>query len=136
MRHLIDDLKQCLAIEIATINNGNMNNKFDKRWQRLHEMDRKVSETAKQAEDNKRQTDYLVQEEDSLSRNVEKQDRRISQLEVQIEDEINMNTPEYSSFRGIKHKNTKEMEWYWECSSKHYLWLLWLEERWISTWHR
>lgn len=73
-------------------------------------MDRKVSETAKQAEDNKRQTDYLVQEEDSLSRKVEKQDRRISQLEVQIEDEINRNTPDCSSFRGIKHKNTKEME--------------------------
>ena len=73
-------------------------------------MDCKVSETAKQAEDNKRQIDYLVQEEDSLSTKLEKQDRRISQLEVQIEDEINRNAPEYPSFRGIKHTNTKEME--------------------------
>ena len=34
-------------------------------------MDRKVSETTKQAEDSKRQIDYLVQERDSLSMKVE-----------------------------------------------------------------
>ena len=35
--------------------------------QRLQEMDHKVSETTKLAEDNKRQVDYLAQERDSLS---------------------------------------------------------------------
>ena len=78
-------------------------------------MDRKVSEIAKQAEDNKRQIDYLVQEKDNLSTKAEEQDRRISQLEVQIEDQINKNwRPDTRStlvIRGIKHKNTeKNME--------------------------
>ena len=44
-------------------------------------MDRKVSQTTKLAEENKRQIDYLVQERDSMSTKVEEQDRRISQLE-------------------------------------------------------
>ena len=78
-------------------------------------MDCKVSEIAKQAEGNKRQIDYLVQERDNLSTKAEKQDRRISQLEVQIEDQINKNwRPDTRStlvIRRIKHKNTeKNME--------------------------
>ena len=69
-----------------------MNKKFDELTQRLQEMDRKVSETIKLAEDNNRQIDYLVQERDSLSTKVEEQDRRISQLKEQIEDQIKRNT--------------------------------------------
>ena len=49
-------------------------------------MDQKI------AEDNKRHVDYLVQERDSLSIRVEEQERRISQLEEQIEGQINRNT--------------------------------------------
>ena len=91
MKHLIHDLKQFFAREIASLNE-NMNKKFDELTPRLQEMDRKVSETAKLAGDNKRQIDYLVQERDSLSMKVEEQERRISQLEKQIEDQINSNT--------------------------------------------
>ena len=40
-------------------------------------MDLKVSKTTKLAEENKRQTDYLRQKRDSLSKKVEEQDRRI-----------------------------------------------------------
>ena len=72
--------------------NENMNKKFDELTQRLQEMDRKVSETIKLAENNNRQIDYLVQERDSLSTKVEEQDRRISQLKEQIEDQIKRNT--------------------------------------------
>ena len=39
---------------------------------------------------------------------VEKQDRRISQLEEQIEDQINRNTCSTLVIRGIKHKNTEK----------------------------
>ena len=92
-KHLVDDLKQFFAREIATVNE-NMNKQFDELTQRLQEMNRKVSETTKLAEDNKRQIDYLVQERDSLSTKVEGQDRRISQLEEQIEDQINRNRTE------------------------------------------
>ena len=59
MKHLVDDLKQIFVREIATVNQ-NMNKKFDELTQKLQEMDRKVSETIKLAEDNKRQIDYLV----------------------------------------------------------------------------
>ena len=75
-KQLIDDLKQFFAREIATVNE-NWNKKFDEPTQRLQEMDRKVSETTKLAEDNKRQIDYLVQKRDTLSVKVEEQDRRI-----------------------------------------------------------
>ena len=43
-----------------------MNKKFDKLTPKLREIDGKVSETTKLAEDNKRQVGYLVQEKDSL----------------------------------------------------------------------
>ena len=39
---------------------------------------------------------------------VEKQGRRISQLEEQIEDQINRNTRSRLVIRGIKHKNTEK----------------------------
>ena len=71
-------------------------------------MDRKVSQTTKLAEENKRQIDYLVQERDSMSTKVEEQDRRISQLEEQIEDQINRNTRNTLVFRGIKRKNSEK----------------------------
>ena len=106
-KHLVDDLKQFFAREIATVNE-NMNKQFDELTQRLQELNRKVSETTKLAEDNKRQIDYLVQERDSLSTKVEGQDRRISQLEEQIEDQINRNTRSTLVIRGIKHKNTEK----------------------------
>ena len=106
-KHFVDDLKQFFAREIATVNE-NMNKQFDELTQRLQEMNRKVSETTKLAEDNKRQIDYLVQERDSLSTKVEGQDRRISQLEEQIEDQINRNTRSTLVIRGIKHKNTEK----------------------------
>ena len=75
-KQLIDDFKQFFAREIATVNE-NWNKIFDEPTQRLQEMDRKVSETTKLAEDNKRQIDYLVQKRDTLSVKVEEQDRRI-----------------------------------------------------------
>ena len=75
-KQLIDDLKQFFAREIATVNE-NWNKIFDEPTQRLQEMDRKVSETTKLAEDNKRQIDYLVQKRDTLSVKVEEQGRRI-----------------------------------------------------------
>ena len=90
-KHLVDDLKQFFAREITTVNE-NMNKIFDELTQRLQEMDRKFSETIKLAENNNRQIDYLVQERDSLSTKVEEQDRRISQLKEQIEDQIKRNT--------------------------------------------
>ena len=85
MKHLVDDLKQFFAREIATVNE-NMNKKCDELTQKLQEMNRKVSETIKLAEDNKRQIDYLVQERDSLSTKVENRAEGISQLKEQIED--------------------------------------------------
>ena len=63
-KHLADDLKQFFAREIATVNE-NMNKQFDELTQRLQEMDRKVSETTKLAEENKRQTGYLRQEREA-----------------------------------------------------------------------
>ena len=63
-------------------------------------MDRKVSETTKLAENNKRQIDCL-------STKVEEQDRRISQLEEQIEDQINRNTHSTRLIRGIKQEHWK-----------------------------
>ena len=69
-KYLIDDLKESLAREIASVNE-NMNKKFNELTQKLQEMDRKVSETTKLAEDNKRQIDYLVQERYSMSTKVE-----------------------------------------------------------------
>ena len=91
MKHLVDDLKQIFVREIATVNQ-NMNKKFDELTQKLQEMDRKVSETIKLAEDNKRQIDYLVQERDSLSTKVENRAEGISQLKEQLEDQIKRNT--------------------------------------------
>ena len=41
IKHLIDDLKQFFAREIASVSE-NMNKKFDELTQRLQEMDRKV----------------------------------------------------------------------------------------------
>ena len=108
-KHLIYDLKQFFAREIASVNE-NMNKKSNELTQRLQEMDRKVAETTKLAEDNKRQIDCLVQERDSLSTKVEEQDRRISQLEEQTEDQINRNTRSTLVIRGIKHK-TIEKSW-------------------------
>ena len=69
-----------------------MNKKCDELTQKLQEMNRKVSETIKLAEDNKRQIDYLVQERDSLSTKVENRAEGISQLKEQIEDQIKRNT--------------------------------------------
>ena len=110
MKDLTDDLKQFFARDIATVKE-NMNKKFDELTQKLQEMDRKVSETTKLAEGNKRQIDNLVQERDSLSMKFEEQDRRISQLEEQIEDQINRNTGSTLVIRGVKHKNTgKKLE--------------------------
>ena len=63
-KHLVDDLKKFFAKEIAIVNE-NMNKKFDELTQRLQEMDRKVSETTKLAEENKRQTGYLRQEREA-----------------------------------------------------------------------
>ena len=51
--------------------------KIDEVPQRLQEIGCKFTETTKLAEDNKRQTDYLVQVRDSLSTKVEEQDRRL-----------------------------------------------------------
>ena len=90
MKHLVDDLKQFFAREIATVNE-NMNKKFDELTQKLQEMDRKVSETIKLAEDNKRHIDYLVQKKGSLSTKVENRTEGISQLKEQIEDQIKRN---------------------------------------------
>ena len=67
-------------------------------------MDRKVSETAKLAEENKRSIDYLVQARDNLSTKVKEQDRRISGLEEQIEDQITRNTRSTL----IKNKNSEK----------------------------
>ena len=106
-KHLVDDLKQFFAKEIAIVN-VNMNKKFDKLTQRLQEMDLKVSKTTKLAEENKRQTDYLRQKRDSLSKKVEEQDRRIWQLEEKIEGQINRNTRSTLVIRGIKHKNIEK----------------------------
>ena len=67
-------------------------------------MDRKVSETAKLAEENKRSRDYLVQARDNLSTKVKEQDRRISGLEEQIEDQITRNTRSTL----VKNKNSEK----------------------------
>ena len=107
-KHLFDDLTQFFAKEIAIVN-VNMNKKFDKLTQRLQEMDLKVSKTTKLAEENKRQTDYLRQKRDSLSKKVEEQDRRIWQLEEKIEGQINRNTRSTLVIRGIKHKNIEKI---------------------------
>ena len=107
-KHLVDDLTQFFAKEIAIVN-VNMNKKFDELTQRLQEMDLKVSKTTKLAEENKRQTDYLRQKRDSLSKKVEEQDRRIWQLEEKIEGQINRNTRSTLVIRGIKHKNIEKI---------------------------
>ena len=50
-----------------------------------------------------------MQERDSLSTKVEEQDRRISQLEEQIEDQMNRNTHHSTLvIKGIKDKNTEK----------------------------
>ena len=116
MKYIIDDLKEFFARETATVNE-NTNKNFDELPQRLQEMDRKVSEITNLTEDNKRQADYLLQKKYSLSTKVEKQDIRISQVEEQIEDQINRNTRSTLVVRGIKHKNTKKKERHRECSS-------------------
>lgn len=51
---------------IATINK-NVNKKFDELTLKLTEIDRKVFETTKLAEENKWQIDSVIQERDSLS---------------------------------------------------------------------
>ena len=92
IEHIIDDLKQFFARKIATVNKS-INKKFDELTLKLQEIDNIVSETTKLAEYSKRQMNYLVQErlKNSLSTKIEKQDRRIVELEEQIEDQINRN---------------------------------------------
>ena len=107
MKHLIDDLKEFFARETATVNE-NTNKNFDELTQRLQEMDRKFSEITNLAEDNKRQTNYLLQKKYSLNTKVEEQDRIVSQLEEQIEDQINRNIRSTLVIRVIKHKNTEK----------------------------
>ena len=70
-----------------------MNKKFDKLTPKLQEIDGKVSETTKLAEDNKRQVGYLVQEKDSLRK--------------KSKDQIDRNNRSALVIREIKHKNTK-----------------------------
>ena len=72
MKYIIDDLKEFFARETATVNE-NTNKNFDELTQRLEEMDRKFSEITNLAEDNKRQTDYLLQKKYSLNTKVEEQ---------------------------------------------------------------
>ena len=133
MKYIIDDLKEFFARETATVNE-NTNKNFDELTQRLQEMDRKVSEITNLTEDNKRQADYLLQKKYSLSTKVEKQDIRISQLEEQIEDQINRNTRSTLVVRGIKHKNTEKKERHRECSS--FCGSFGQEQRSIYTCHR
>ena len=76
MKYIIDDLKEFFARETATVNE-NTNKNFNELTQRLEEMDRKFSEITNLAEDNKRQTDYLLQKKYSLNTKVEEQDRII-----------------------------------------------------------
>ena len=133
MKYIIDDLKEFFARETATVNE-NTNKNFDELTQRLEEMDRKFSEITNLADDNKRQTDYLLQKKYSLNTKVEEQDRIIWQLEEQIEDQMNRNIRSTLVIRVIKHKNTEKKERHRECSS--FCGSFGQEQRSIYTCHR
>ena len=88
-----------------------MNRNFDQLNNRLNQIDTRVSETKKLAENNTSRLEQLEEESKITNSRLEEYSRKVEQLEELVSDQINRNARNIPIIRGVNFNLRSEKSW-------------------------